>query len=164
MAARPSRCPWTLRRQFGSRCQPPASTARLRRQCGKSARLTSLPKAKSQISRSRRTATTPARQSGRKIRRQPGNLEKTLRRQIGKSSDRKKVRNILVLFVFIGGQVYWVFPHLTTPCYLLFSTIFNDPQPAATSGSGLAVPLSRANLCRAWIKEFLFRRAAWFWG
>jgi hypothetical protein len=25
---------------------------------------------------------------------------------------------LLVLLVIIGFQVYWVFPHLTTPCYL----------------------------------------------
>src|SRR2546422_714878 len=26
---------------------------------------------------------------------------------------------VLLLFVlFTGGQVYWLFPHLTTPCYL----------------------------------------------
>ena len=28
---------------------------------------------------------------------------------------------VLVLLVFIGCQVYWVFPHLTTPCYLFLS-------------------------------------------
>jgi hypothetical protein len=38
----------------------------------------------------------------------------------------------LFLFeLFIGGQVYWVFPHLTTPCHLYA----NGPSYSRTNGS-----------------------------
>jgi len=66
---------------------PPAYDVRAAKTLG-------LTKAKSPISRAGRTATTPARQSGRKTRRQRGNLAKSLRRQIGKSYDSKEVRNM----------------------------------------------------------------------
>src|SRR5207249_910590 len=33
---------------------------------------------------------------------------------------------LLVLLVIIGSQVYWVFPHLTTPCYLFDTSAAPD--------------------------------------
>ena len=90
MAARLKRLPlgrYDASAALGANPQPtpPACDASAAQTLG----LTSPPKAKSQISRSGRTAMTAARQSDRKTRRQRGNLAKTLRRQIGKFYDHK---------------------------------------------------------------------------